>query len=152
MSINTKDHSDSFQPTNCDDDYVYNSMTDPVNKGIWADPAEFVWAIGDYGRNIILAGFLSHDFSPSEISTAFRKGRYHEELSALYHKIFLCNEYDIINAHVYMTEKGNVKFQQRFNEDNRKDWETAPELKMEMDRWVHELKKGTFFLFHLFWS
>ena len=152
MPTQTKDPSASSPATDCDEDYVYISMTHPVHKGIWTDPAELVWAIGDYGRNIILAGFLSHDFSPSEIATAFRKGRYHAELSTRYHQIFLCNTHDIINAHVYMTEKGNVKFQQCFNEDNRKAWETVPELKMEVDRWVHELKKGTFFLWHMSWS
>lgn len=152
MSTDTKDLSASSQTIIPGEDYVYISITNPVHKGIWTDPAEFVWAIGDTGRNIILAGFLSHDFSPSEIATAFQKGRYHKELSTRYHQLFLCNEHDIVNAHVYMTKRGNVKFQQCFNEDNRKAWETVPEMKMEVAMWVHKLKKGTFFLWHMYWS
>ena len=55
-----------------DKSYIYISITDPNYKGICTDQAEFVWAIGDYGRNIILAGFLTmnflHYFSKGEVS------------------------------------------------------------------------------------
>lgn len=144
MSYDTKDLSASSHFTTSDEDYVYISMTDPVHEGIWADPAEFVWAIGDYGRTIILAGFLSHDISPSQIATAFRNGRYHTELSNKHGQVFICNIHDIVNAHEYMTEKGNVEFQQRFNEKNRNSWEAEPELSMEVTKWIEELRKGTF--------
>lgn len=147
MSKDTKDLSTSAHSINSDDEgYVYISMTDPNHKGIWMDPAEFVWVIGDYGRNIILAGFLSHEFSPSEIATVFRKGKFHTELSNRHGQIFVCNTNDIVNAHVYMAENGNVRFQQRFNEGNRKEWEKVPELSMEVTRWIQALKKGTFLL------
>lgn len=152
MRTDIKDLSISSHSTTSDEKYVYISMTDPVHKGIWTDPAEFFWAIGDYGRNSILAGFLSHDFSPSDIATAFRKGRYHEDISTQYHQLFVCNTNDIVNAHIYLTEKGNVKFQQCFNEDNRKAWETVPKLNTEVAMWVHELKKGTFLLWHMYLS
>lgn len=146
MSYDTKDLSASSDFTTSDEDYVYISMTDPIHKGIWTDPAEFVWAIGEYGRNIILAGFLSDDIPPSQIATAFRNGRYHTELSNQHGQVFVCNTYDIVNAHVYMTENGNVKFQQRFNEANRKVWEAIPKLSIEVTMWIHELKKGAFLL------
>lgn len=145
MSDITKDLSASSHSITSDEGYVYISMTDPIHKGIWSDPAEFVWAIGEYGRKILLAGFLSHEFSPEQIATAFRQGKYHAELSAQHDQMFVCNNHDIVNAHNYMTKNGNVKFQQCFNEKNRKEWEDVPEQRMEVVKWIHELKKGTYF-------
>lgn len=42
MSNNTKDLSASSHFIASDEGYVYISMTNPVHKGIWSDPAEFV--------------------------------------------------------------------------------------------------------------
>ena len=63
--------------------------------------------------------------------------------------MFVCNNHDIVNAHNYMTENGNVKFQQYFNEKNRKEWE-VPEQRMEVVKWIHELKKGTYFPIYIY--
>lgn len=145
MSNNTKDLSASSHSITSDEGYVYISKTDPIHKGIWSDPAEFVWAIGEYGRKILLAGFLSRELSPQQIATAFCQGKYHEQLSTQYGQMFICNNHDIVNAHNYMSEKGNVKFQQCFNEKNRKEWEQVPEQRTEVIKWIHELKKGTYF-------
>lgn len=144
MSKDTKGLSTSSHSITSDDGYVYISVTDPITKGVWSDPAEFVWAIGEYGRKILLAGFLSREFSPQQIATAFCQGKYHRELSTKHGQMFICNNHDIVNAHKYMSEKGNVMFQQDFNEKNRKEWEQVPEQRMEVAKWIHELKKGTY--------
>lgn len=150
MSNNTKDLSASSHSIASDEGYVYISMTDPIHKGVWSDPAEFVWAIWEYGRKILLAGFLSREFSPEQIAIAFRQGRLHAELSAQHGQMFGCNTHDIVNAYNYMSEKGNVKFQQSFNEKNRKAWEEVPEQRMEVAKWIHELKKGTYFPWYIY--
>lgn len=147
MSKDTKDLSASSHSIASDEGYVYITITDPIHKGVWSDPAEFVWAIGEYGRKILLAGFLSHKFSPQQIATVFCRSAYHVELSTRHGQMFICNDHDIVNAHKYMSEKGNVKFQQQFNEKNRKEWEQVPEKRMEVALWIHELKKGTYFPF-----
>lgn len=63
-----------------DKSYIYISITDPNCKGAFTGQAEFIWAIGDYGRNIILAEFLImnflHYFSKEEVSyEAFKSTR-----------------------------------------------------------------------------
>lgn len=145
MSNNTKDVSASSHSINSDEGYVYICKTDPIHKGVWTDPAEFVWAIGEYGRKILLAGLLSGEFSPQQIALAFCQGKYHVELSTQYGQMFICNNHDIVNAHHYMSKKGNVKFQQSFNEKNRNEWEQVPEQRIEVTKWIDELKKGTYF-------
>lgn len=145
MSKNIKELSASSNSLGPDDEYVYVVITDPINKGVWSDPAEFVWAIGEHGRKILLAGLLSPEFSPERIANVFSQGKYHNELCNKHGQMFICNGHDIVNAHKYMGEKGNVKFQQDFNEQNRKEWEQDPEQRMEVAKWIEELKKGTSF-------
>lgn len=145
MSKDTKELSVSSNSISLDDDYVYIAITDPITQGVWSDPAEFVWLIGEYGRKILLAGFLSREFSPEQIATVFSHGKYHHELSNQHNQMFICNGYDIVNAHKYMSERGNVTFQQDFNEKNRNEWEQVPEQRMEVAKWIEELKKGTYF-------
>ena len=115
-----------------------------VRKGIWDDPAEFVWAIGDKGRKMILANFLMHSHFPSEIATAFSQGVYHDKLTAQFGESFTCNAHDIVNAYLYMTERKNVEWQQTFNEETRGVWENDFVKRMEVLKWVEELRKGEF--------
>ena len=61
-------------------------------------------------------------------------------------QIFVCNTHEIVNAHIYMTENGNVNFKQRFNQGNWKEWKKIPKLSMEVTMWIHEPKNGTFLL------
>lgn len=145
MSNNKKDLAAVSDSLGMDEGYVLICKTDPIHKGVWSDPAEFVWAIGEYGRKIILVGFLSDNFTPEQIAKVFCHGKFHKELSVQHDQLFICNNHDIVNAQKYMNEKGNVEFQQKFNEQNRKDWEQVPEQKLEVTMWMLELQKGTYF-------
>lgn len=127
MFENTKNVKAVPKSFSSDEGYVLICKMDPIHKGVWTDPAEFVWAIGEYGRNIILAGLLSSEYSPEQIAKVFCHGSFHKELSAQHDQLFVCNNHDIVNAHKYMSEKGNMDFQLRFNEKNRSNWEQVHE-------------------------
>lgn len=120
--------------------------THPMHKGIWFDPAEFVWAIGDKGRKMLVAGFLSLKYFPSEIATVFNRGPYHDKLSAQFEETFACNAHDVVNAYLYMAKKRNVEWQQKFSEEKREVWEADYELRAELQGWVDELRKGMYSL------
>lgn len=118
--------------------------THPMHKGIWFDQAEFVWAIGDKGRKMLIAGFLSLKYFPSDIATVFNHGPYHDKLSAQFGETFACNAHDVVNAYLYMVKKGNVEWQQKFSEDKREAWEADYELRAELQGWVDELRKSMY--------
>lgn len=118
--------------------------THPMHKGIWFDPAEFVWAIGDKGRKMLIAGFVSLKYFPSEIATAFHRGPYHVKLSAQFGVTFTCNAHDVVNAYIYMVKKKNVDWQQKFSEDKREEWEGDVEMRAELQGWVDELHRSMY--------
>lgn len=118
--------------------------THPMHKGIWFDPAEFVWAIGDKGRKMLIAGFVSLKYFPSEIATVFNRGPYHVKLSSQFVVTFTCNAHDVVNAYIYMVNKKNVEWQQKFSEEKREEWEADFEMRMELKGWVDELRKSMY--------
>lgn len=118
--------------------------THPMHKGIWFDPAEFVWAIGDKGRKMLIAGFVSLKYFPSEIATVFHSGPYHVKLSAQFGVTFACNAHDVVNAYIYMVKKKNVDWVQKFSEDKREEWEGDVEMRAELQAWVDELRKSMY--------
>lgn len=118
--------------------------THPMHKGIWFDPAEFVWAIGEKGRKMLIAGFASLKYFPSEIATVFNRGPYHVKLSTQFVVTFTCNAHDVVNAYIYMAKKKNVEWQQKFSEDKREEWEADFESRVELQGWVDELRRSMY--------
>lgn len=139
----------SDEATYQSDEATYDSddellPTHPMHKGIWFDPAEFVWAIGEKGRKMLIAGFASLKYFPSEIATVFNRGPYHVKLSTQFVVTFTCNAHDIVNAYIYMAKKKNVEWQQKYSEENREEWEGDFESRMELQGWVDELRRSMY--------
>lgn len=93
---------------------------------------------------MLIAGFLSLKYFPSEIATAFHSGPYHVKLSVQFGVTFKCNTHDVVNAYIYMTEKKNMDWQQKFSEDKRDEWESDFEMRVELQGWLDELRKSMY--------
>ena len=57
---------------------------------------------------------------------------------------FTCNTHDVVNAYIYMGEKKNMDWQQKFSEDKRDEWESDFEMRVELQAWLDELRKSMY--------
>ena len=93
---------------------------------------------------MLIAGFLSLKYFPSDIATVFNRGPYHDKLSAQFGETIVCNAHDVVNAYIYIASEKNMEWQQKFRDDKREVWEADYELRAELQGWVDELRKSMY--------